>query len=91
MGRTSGAAAPRQGDGSLRRAVGEVNGQFVLAHPHFRVRDTVRAESPEGTDLEAAWERIAIDAPEYVGYRSKTDREIPVIRLRAVDEAPTHG
>jgi deazaflavin-dependent oxidoreductase (nitroreductase family) len=49
-----------------------------------RVR--VQAESPEGTDLEAAWERIAIDAPEYVGYRSKTDREIPVIRLRAVDE-----
>jgi deazaflavin-dependent oxidoreductase (nitroreductase family) len=42
----------------------------------------VRAESPAGTDLKRAWARIARDAPEYVGYRSKTDREIPVVRLR---------
>jgi deazaflavin-dependent oxidoreductase (nitroreductase family) len=41
-----------------------------------------RAESLEGADLARAWERIAVDAPEYVNYRSKTDRDIPVIRLR---------
>ena len=32
-------------------------------------------------DLAAAWERIGKEAPEFVGYRSVTDREIPVVRL----------
>ena len=45
-------------------------------------RVEVRAESLEGDELERAWARIAIDAPEYVKYRSKTDRELPVVRLR---------
>ena len=45
-------------------------------------RVDVRAETLAGDDLVAAWERIAQEAPEFVGYRSKTDREIPVIRLR---------
>lgn len=45
-------------------------------------RVEVRAESLEGQDLERAWARIAVEAPEYVKYRSKTDRNIPVIRLR---------
>jgi deazaflavin-dependent oxidoreductase (nitroreductase family) len=45
-------------------------------------RVAVRAESLEGEDLERAWARIAVEAPEYVKYRSKTDREIPVVRLR---------
>lgn len=45
-------------------------------------RVDVRAETLEGDELEQAWERIATDAPEYVGYRSRTDREIPVVRLR---------
>ena len=45
-------------------------------------RVAVRAESLDGPDLEAAWARIAVEAPEYVKYRSKTDREIPVLRLR---------
>lgn len=47
-------------------------------------RVAVHAESPTGPDLDAAWAKIAEAAPVYVGYRSKTDREIPVIRLRAV-------
>lgn len=47
-------------------------------------RVAVRAESPAGADLAAAWEKIAKAAPVYVGYRTKTDREIPVIRLRAI-------
>jgi deazaflavin-dependent oxidoreductase (nitroreductase family) len=46
-------------------------------------RVDVRAETLEGDDRRRAWERIAVDAPEYVKYGSKTDREIPVVRLRA--------
>ena len=46
------------------------------------VRVDVRAETLDGDDLVAAWERIAREAPEFIGYRSKTDREIPVVRLR---------
>ena len=45
-------------------------------------RVEVRAESLEGEQLEAAWARIAREAPEYVKYRSKTDRDIAVLRLR---------
>ena len=46
-------------------------------------RVAVRAESVEGDDLGRAWERIGVEAPEYVAYLSKTNREIPVIRLRS--------
>jgi deazaflavin-dependent oxidoreductase (nitroreductase family) len=42
----------------------------------------VRAESLDGNDLEGAWARIAEEAPEYAKYRTKTDRDIPVLRLR---------
>jgi deazaflavin-dependent oxidoreductase (nitroreductase family) len=45
-------------------------------------RVPVRAETLEGRELEEAWARIATDAPEYVAYRSKTDRDIPVVRLK---------
>ncbi len=45
-------------------------------------RVDVRAETLQGADLDHAWEQIAIEAPEYVKYRSRTDREIPVVRLR---------
>jgi deazaflavin-dependent oxidoreductase (nitroreductase family) len=45
-------------------------------------RVPVRAETLDGEDLEAAWARIAVEAPEYAKYRTKTDREIPVVRLR---------
>ena len=46
-------------------------------------RVAVRAERLAGDSLDRAWERIAEEAPEYVAYRSTTDRAIPVIRLRA--------
>ena len=46
-------------------------------------RVDVVAETLHGPQLEEAWRRITADAPEYVKYRSKTDREIPVVRLRA--------
>ena len=45
-------------------------------------RVPVVAETLAGAELEEAWARLATDAPEYVKYRSKTDREIPVVRLR---------
>jgi deazaflavin-dependent oxidoreductase (nitroreductase family) len=45
-------------------------------------RVSVRAETLEGAQLEDAWSRIAREAPEYVKYRSSTDRVIPVLRLR---------
>lgn len=42
----------------------------------------VRAESLKGAEREAAWRRIVAAAPNYSGYQTKTDREIPVVRLR---------
>jgi len=44
-------------------------------------RVPVRAERLQGEELDRAWERIAEEAPEYPVYRSRTAREIPVIRL----------
>jgi deazaflavin-dependent oxidoreductase (nitroreductase family) len=45
----------------------------------------VGVEQLEGGEREAAYERIAKAAPTYAGYPKKTDREIPVLRLRALD------
>lgn len=45
-------------------------------------RVPVRAETLDGEELKAAWARIAVEATEYAKYRTKTDREISVIRLR---------
>jgi deazaflavin-dependent oxidoreductase (nitroreductase family) len=47
-------------------------------------RVKVQAEILEGDELEAAWKTIAIEAP-YPKYQSKTDRTIPVLRLRQVE------
>jgi deazaflavin-dependent oxidoreductase (nitroreductase family) len=44
-------------------------------------RVDVEAETLAGADLEAAWKRLEVDAPEFPKYRSKTDREIPIVRL----------
>jgi deazaflavin-dependent oxidoreductase (nitroreductase family) len=45
-------------------------------------RVAVRADTLEGPDLDAAWQRLERDAPEFPRYRTKTDREIPIVRLR---------
>lgn len=42
----------------------------------------VQPESLRGTEREEAWKRIVSAAPNYGGYQKKTDREIPVVRLR---------
>lgn len=60
----------------------------LAAHPDAEIqfddghRVDVRAESLEGADLAAAWERLEREAPEYPKYRAKTDRQIAVVRLR---------
>jgi deazaflavin-dependent oxidoreductase (nitroreductase family) len=60
----------------------------LAAHPDASVEFSdgrkvdVRAETLEGADLAAAWERLERDGPEYVKYLDKTDREIPILRLR---------
>jgi len=42
----------------------------------------VRAETLEGADLAAAWQRLEREAPEYPKYLTKTDREMAIVRLR---------
>ncbi len=44
-------------------------------------RIDVRAETLHGADLAAAWERLEREAPEYPKYRTKTDREVAIVRL----------
>jgi len=46
-------------------------------------RVEVEAETLEGAELEAAWKRLETDAPEYPKYLTKTDRQIPIVRLTA--------
>jgi deazaflavin-dependent oxidoreductase (nitroreductase family) len=45
-------------------------------------RVAIRGERLFGDEEERAWARIAEEAPEYVAYRSRTKRQIPIIRLR---------
>jgi deazaflavin-dependent oxidoreductase (nitroreductase family) len=46
-----------------------------------REKKAVTAEQLHGAEYEQAWQRIAAEAPSFATYRTKTDREIPVIRL----------
>lgn len=48
-------------------------------------RVPVRAARLAGAQLDHAWERLAEEAPEFPAYRSRTKREIPVIRLERQD------
>jgi deazaflavin-dependent oxidoreductase (nitroreductase family) len=43
----------------------------------------VTATQLSGDEREAAWQRIIAASPRYTGYATKTDRQIPVIRLTA--------
>lgn len=45
---------------------------------------TVTPESLRGAERAAAWRHVVALAPGYAAYEQKTDREIPVVRLRAV-------
>jgi deazaflavin-dependent oxidoreductase (nitroreductase family) len=64
---------------------------FNLAkHPDqvwVRTRDRelkVRPETLSGAERAAAWQRITTQSPVFAGYETKTDRELPVIRLTPV-------
>ncbi|MCK0116777.1 nitroreductase family deazaflavin-dependent oxidoreductase [Isoptericola sp. S6320L] len=41
----------------------------------------VTATELQGEDRAVAWERITASAKQFAGYESKTDRQIPVVRL----------
>jgi deazaflavin-dependent oxidoreductase (nitroreductase family) len=81
------AGAKRQPDW-LRNLAGE---------PHATVefyggrRVDVEARSLTGDELAAAWKRLETEAPEYPKYLQKTDREIPIVLLQAVDRAFQHS
>ena len=44
-------------------------------------RHRVRPESLHDADRAAAWKRITSEMPNFAEYQTKTDREIPVVRL----------
>ena len=44
-------------------------------------RQKVRPESLRGAEREEVWRRVVSLAPGYTGYRTQTDREIPIVRL----------
>jgi deazaflavin-dependent oxidoreductase (nitroreductase family) len=46
------------------------------------LRIRVAAATLAGPDLEAAWQKVAVEAPEYANYLSVTDRAMPIVRLR---------
>jgi deazaflavin-dependent oxidoreductase (nitroreductase family) len=47
-------------------------------------RIAVAATTLDGPELDAAWRRIEVEAPEYAKYLSVTDRQMAVLRLDAV-------
>jgi len=51
-------------------------------------RERVSAESLAGAERDEAWESITKQAPNYAGYQSKTDRQIPVVRLTPAPSRP---
>ena len=63
----------------------------LAAHPDQvsievgRERFRVRPEILAGDERAAAWKRIVAEAPQFGTYETKTDREIPVVRLTALD------
>src|SRR5687767_128135 len=50
-----------------------------------RVR-RARPESLKGEERERAWQEVVRLSPSYAKYQEQTDRAIPIVRLRAVEE-----
>jgi deazaflavin-dependent oxidoreductase (nitroreductase family) len=60
----------------------------LVDHPNVTVQyrgDTqeMRAETATGERRAALWARLALEAPWYIEYQRRTDREIPVVVLRS--------
>jgi len=53
-------------------------------------RVEAEANTLVGADREAAWKRLAQEAPEYPKYLKKTDREIPILRMHERSREPTN-
>jgi deazaflavin-dependent oxidoreductase (nitroreductase family) len=62
----------------------------IVAHPdQVRVEvsgkvHSVRVDQLNGEEREQAWARVVERAPRFKGYLTKTDRELPVLRLTIV-------
>jgi deazaflavin-dependent oxidoreductase (nitroreductase family) len=73
------------GAGSARHPAGFLN---LAKHPDQvwitigKRRVKVTPETLEGAEREQAWQRIVSRAPGYGRYQEKTDRKIPIARLR---------
>ncbi|MFL5645024.1 MAG: nitroreductase/quinone reductase family protein [Chloroflexota bacterium] len=52
-------------------------------------RFQARATVAEGVDRDALWERHLVEHPQFGEYPSKTDRVIPIARLRRLDVSET--
>jgi deazaflavin-dependent oxidoreductase (nitroreductase family) len=47
-------------------------------------RKAVRAETVTGAERDRLWQQAVASFPGYAGYQQRTEREIPVVRLRPV-------
>ncbi len=47
-------------------------------------RAAVAATTLAGAELEGAWKRIGVEAPEYVKYLDVTDRQMAIVRLATI-------
>jgi deazaflavin-dependent oxidoreductase (nitroreductase family) len=45
------------------------------------------AQILDGADYTATWDALVIDRPHYTDYKTKTDRRIPLVRLRELGPA----
>ena len=62
----------------------------VVAHPEVELQDgtqkwDMRAREVTGDEKAIWWERAVAAFPDYAGYQTKTDREIPVFVLEPLD------
>ena len=58
--------------------------EATIEHADGR-RIRVSATTLAGPELEAAWQKVSNEAPEYARYLSVTDRAMPIVRLRELD------
>jgi deazaflavin-dependent oxidoreductase (nitroreductase family) len=63
-------------------------------HVYLQVRGKrhrVKPTSLHGADRSIAWKRITSEMPNFAEYQTKTDREIPVVRLIRIPEGSRLG
>ena len=70
--------ATRRGSTTSRAIRNDV--EVEIGHQRYRVT----ARTLDAQERASAWERITREMPQFKGYETKTDREMPVVRLSAV-------